>query len=354
MILRGWPVSPYTAKTRAYLRFCELEFTERQPTAFGLYFRVQKKVGKMVMPTLELDDGRWLQDTSDIADFFENRDPKVTPEAPLNRFLSALFELFGDEWLIICAMQARWRTPGNPEFAIAEFGRTGFPGLPGRVQRRLARPLAERMQAHLPRMGLTPAMGTAFDQMLDQWLADLDVHLEKRDYLLGGRPCLGDFACMGPIYAHVWRDPASRHRVEAHPRVLAWMNRVHEGEPASGDWAAEVPATLIPLLAPVFTQMLPWIRTVVDAVNAWCAEHPGSKRVPRALGNAAFSVGDTNGERVMVTFAHWMAQRPLAVANEPSVQAWLSEHGWHEAVNSIELRHPMVRRDYREWLETTC
>ncbi len=79
----GWPVSPYSAKTRSTLRFKGIDIEDDIPTARQLRTRIQRAVGRMVMPTVELPDGTWLQDSSDIIDELEAGEPGV---ARIGRF----------------------------------------------------------------------------------------------------------------------------------------------------------------------------------------------------------------------------------------------------------------------------
>ena len=350
MILRGWPVSPYTEKTLAYCKYANVNVSMKVSTVLDLYFIVRKHIGRVVMPTLTLDDGRWLQDSTEIIEHFEQKHDTLTPPSPLMHFLSLALELFGDEWLIVIAMFTRWRIDGNPSFAISEFGRHGFPWFPQPLQHLCAREMAKTLQAHLPRMGLTEQMGQALLAHLDEWLGAMDYHLSQHDYLLGGRPCLGDFACMGPLYAHVWRDPHSRDLISGYEHVMAWMMRVREGSAATGDWFDEVPESLEAVLRPIWTLMVPWIKLVVEAVNQWCDEHPDATRVPRALGWATFEVNGVSSQRKLVTYIQWMAQRPLALLDDEAVARWVTQHEEARALLELDVRYPLYRRDFREWL----
>ena len=114
----AWPVSHFSAKTRPYLRFKGIPHREVRPTVHGLGVTVRRAVGRSVMPTVRLPDGRWLQDTSDIIDELERRfpEPSITPPGHAQRVASLLLELFGDEWLVIVAMHYRWNLAENRRF----------------------------------------------------------------------------------------------------------------------------------------------------------------------------------------------------------------------------------------------
>ena len=53
LVLNSWPVSPYSAKVRAYLRWKGADFEDRPPSVFALQRRIQKAVGRAIMPTIE-------------------------------------------------------------------------------------------------------------------------------------------------------------------------------------------------------------------------------------------------------------------------------------------------------------
>ena len=58
-------------------------------------------------------------------------------------------------------------------------------------------------------LGCTDATLPAWLDMQRHLLQALEHHLEVHDYILGGRPSLGDYALLGPIYVHFYRDPVA-------------------------------------------------------------------------------------------------------------------------------------------------
>ena len=117
----GWLVSPYSAKTRSYLRYAGVAHTDTAPTAWTLYRKIQPAVGRIIMPTVQLADGTWLQDSSAIIDHFEAQPdtPTVIPQGPTQAVACALLEVFADEWLPMAALHYRWNTPENKAFALS-------------------------------------------------------------------------------------------------------------------------------------------------------------------------------------------------------------------------------------------
>ena len=56
-------------------------------------------------------------------------------------------------------------------------------------------------------------------------LAALEAHFAVHDYVLGGLPSLADFALLGPLYAHLFRDavPGFVLRTLRNDRVVGAM-----------------------------------------------------------------------------------------------------------------------------------
>lgn len=357
----GWPVSPYSAKTRAYLRFKGLRFEDRRPHALQLFTTIRRAVGRAVMPTVRRPDGTWLQDSSEIIDALEatHPEPSVTPAGPTQRVAALLLELHGDEWLPMVAMHFRWNYPENRRFAEDEFARYGLPGAPLLLARRVTEPVARRMRSYLPVLGVTPATEAAIERFTADLVRHLDAHLSSHDYLLGGRPCIGDFALYGPLWAHVYRDPASRFMFDTAPAVRAWFERLERPSPTPGAFAPgdRVPETLDPIFRTLFDEQWPFLGALVEHIDRWCADNPGATRVPRALGSAGFSVAGQPGERRLVTFQQWMLQRPLeayaALTDDErrGVDAWLDRIGAAGALD-LPIAHPFERREFKMQLRT--
>ncbi|MFP6683817.1 MAG: glutathione S-transferase family protein [Polyangiaceae bacterium] len=357
----GWLVSPYSAKTRSYLRYKGIAFSDEHPTIPALYGRIQKAVGRMIMPTVEQPDGTWLQDSSDIIDALETQHPTpaVEPDGPTQALASSLLELYGDEWLPMMALHYRWNTPANRAFALAEFAREGLPWLPGFIGRRAVQPVAKRMAGYLPALGVTADTIPGVERAAEKLISQLDVHLADHAYLLGDRPCVGDFALFGPLWAHLFRDPGSTALFDEATHVRSWMRRLLTARPADGDFISddEVPASLDPVFATVFQETITWITRLVTAIDSWCSAHPDAERVPRALGHDAFSVGGASGTRKLITFVQYKAQRAIlpyqaltTVAREP-VDAWIARVAGEEA-KLPTIAHPFERREFRTVLRT--
>ena len=216
----GWPSSPFSAKTRAYLKSVGVDFQDIQPHVLTLYRRIQPAIGYVMMPTVELTDGRFLQDSSRIIDHFEAlpSTPTILPTTPKQRLASALLEIYADEWLPLIAMCTRWTIPENRHFAQSDFGRCAFPWLPSLLSRPFAKTMAKKMSSYLPILGITEDTTPEILSWLQSLTDQLNKHFSTFAYLFGNRPSLADFSLAAPLFAHVWRDPLSAlHRRQPRP-----------------------------------------------------------------------------------------------------------------------------------------
>jgi glutathione S-transferase len=141
----------------------------------------------MIMPTLRLKDGRWLQDSSVIIDHFESMEitPSVQPPGPTQRLASALLEVFADERLPMAAMHYRWNNETNTAFAITDFARSGFSWLPRFLGRPLARPMAKKMESYLSLLGVCDETQPGIEETVEIVLASLESQLASTAFVLG-------------------------------------------------------------------------------------------------------------------------------------------------------------------------
>jgi hypothetical protein len=116
-----------------------------------------------------------------------------------------------------------------------------------------------------------------------EFLALLNEHLEAAPYLLGGRPTIGDFGFMGPLYAHLARDPQpSLIMKRAAGRVWRWVERMNSPSLDAGEYLDypqqlfaddEIPATLRALMAYIGEEHVAEMIAQVSFMDDWFAEH---------------------------------------------------------------------------------
>ncbi len=354
----GWLVSPYSAKTRSYLHYSGLAFTDITPGAVTLYRKIQPAVGRIIMPTVRLPDGQWLQDSSVIIDHLSTLPgaSSIQPPGPTQQLASALLEVFADEWLPMAALHYRWNIDENRQFALAEFARSGFPWLPAALGRPLIQSMADKMQSYLSLLGVTKETLPGIEQTVQTVLGCLEAQLQATEFVLGDQPCLGDFALFGPLWAHLYRDPGSRFLFEDTPSVVRWMNALSTQPASTGTFLPDdqVPETLRPLFACILTDQWPWMTTLEHAIDAYCVDNPEATRVPRSLGEADFSIQGHAGRRKLATFVQWKAQRARTAycAADGAADEWLQRVLGHDADISVTdaitpIRHPLVLRDFK-------
>ncbi len=311
--LIGAEVSLYTGKVRAYLRFKGIEFDEVLATPEVYANVIVPRTGVRFIPVLISDDDVAVQDSTAIIDFLEEREPEasVYPSGPLQRLVALLLEVYGDEWLVIPAMHYRWSFPENRAFAVREFGALAGSDATPEQQLAIGEMVAKPFAGALPMLGVTEATAAAIEQSYLGLLGELDAHFAQHPYLLGGRPSIGDFGLIGPLYAHLYRDPYSgRLMRQRAPRVAAWVERMIRPAPRSGDFLSgdQVPQTLEPVLARMFREQGPVLLSTMHALSQLAQTQTG--RLRRTIGEHSFTVEGVTGTRRIYPFNLWRWQRP--------------------------------------------
>lgn len=349
----AWHLSYFSGKTRSYLRYKNIPHVERAIDMYTFLVRAPKRTGASVMPIVVTPEGEWLQDTSRIIDRLEQRfpDAPVVPDAPLQRFAAYLLEMWGDEWWLPVAMYTRWWHPENYPLFLKDAGSGLLPGFPRFLQDRAGAYAAGQMRAHLPGLGLGP-QHTEQAKLMDRWtraaLDRLDAHFAQQPFLLGTRPSLGDFGLIGPLYAHLGRDPWSkRELIDPRRHVRAWVDRMMQPQPRSGEFlgADRIPETLEPVLRALLPEMIGLLTaTLAETQKIIAALEPG-RRIPRGAGTIEFPMAEGRYRRAALPYILWMAQRMLGefraldAAGQSKVRAWLRGLGG-EAL--LELQIPAL------------
>ncbi|MEP2551472.1 MAG: glutathione S-transferase N-terminal domain-containing protein [Marinomonas sp.] len=313
-ILYGAPLSLYSGKLRAYLDWKGVDYTEVLSTPDVYRDVILPNVGRPVIPVLQTSTGAVLQDTTLIIDHFEaeHSGPPVYPESPRQRFAALLLECFGDEWLVIPAMHYRWNY--NEEWVYGEFGKTALPDGTPEEQHAIGKERGSTFRGFVPMLGINETTIPAIEASYEALLADLNTHFAAHPFLLGTRPSIGDLGLIGPLYAHLYRDPASGEIMERlAPNVAEWVRRmVDVKEPQSGEFLAgdAIPDTLLPVLARMMGEHVPYLGRVAAMLGEWLTANPDTD-IPRAVGMADFTVEGVTGQRIAVPFSLWMLQRGL-------------------------------------------
>ncbi|NNE50137.1 MAG: glutathione S-transferase [Altererythrobacter sp.] len=356
-ILYGTRASLFTGKARAYLDWKGIDYREIPPDAKIREEVILPAVGRMVIPVMQLSDGTILQDTSVIIDHYEAAidGPSVYPSTPRQKFAAMLLETYGDEWLVIPAMHYRWNY--NEGWIYGEFGKSFLPDASAEQQEAAGRMVGERFKGFVPMLGINDASIPAIEASYEALLTDLNSHFERHDFLLGSRPSIGDYGLIGPMYAHLYRDPESGKVMKRlAPRVADWVERMVEPTAKqSGEFLGddEIPDTLVPVLQRMMQEQIPNLLETAQLMTEW-GKSSGERELPRAVGQAGYWVEGHASARFASTFSLWMLQRAtdylatLQGEDRAACEALLREAGG-ETLLDFPMPFRLEFKDHRLW-----
>lgn len=311
-ILYGGQLSYFTGKARAYLNWKGIDYEERLATRDTHRSIIIPRIGYSMIPVLITPADEAIQDTTEIIDHFEALEPTPSafPSGPKQRLAAHLLELYGDEWLVIPAMHYRWAH--NRDFAYSEFGKVVAPTLSGDAQFEAGKKAAEKFQGAVPILGATMEMAPAIEASYEALLDELNAHFEAHDFLFGSRPSIGDFGLIGPLYAHLYRDPASGDLMKSRaPSVARWVERMQSPQtPKGGAFLEgdEVPETLLPVLRRMMREQGPCLVDLTVKLAAWRKANPDTD-IPRMIGMQEFTLEGQTAQRIIMPYTQWMLQR---------------------------------------------
>eukprot|EP00775_Hariotina_reticulata_P009460 gene9462-9625_t len=230
-VLIGSDHSLFTGKLRVYLMYKGIPFEQMTASKDAYLQVIVPRTGVTFIPVLVCPDRTSvLQDTHAIIQNLEQRFPQypILPSTPCQSLTSQLLELYGDEWLLLPAMHYRWSFPEQLQLLLYQFGATNSPTAPYKQQLAIGRKVSARFSSMLPALGITEASIPAIQNRFHWQLAVLQHHLEQHQFLLSNSsPCSGEFGLMGPLFAHLFKDPVPQAIIKMHaPLVANWVERV--------------------------------------------------------------------------------------------------------------------------------
>lgn len=355
--LYGTDFSLYTGKVRSYLIKKGIPFEEVLSTVSVYKKFIVPRTGVRYIPVLQTPDDQVFQDTTVIIDELEKQhpEPSIYPSTPKKHLVSLLLETYGDEWLVIPAMHYRWGYQDvNQPFVFQHFGQVIAPRAPKFIRAWLGKKIGSRFKGMVPSLGITDVTIPAIEQSYQQLLADLQAHFSNYDYLLGSRPSIADFGFMGPLYAHLYRDPyAGKMMREKAPSVCLWVERMNQSKIETGEFLKhdEIPDTLLPILKRMVNEQLPVLLDTDKRLTEWKNLNM-DKDIPRSIGKHQFSLGNVMGERIILPYSLWMFKRSvdfyddLKSQEKADADAFLDELGLLGALRD-GLNNSLIRVDNR-------
>ena len=289
-LLFGTPGSLYTGKARSYLIKQGIAFENCAAGEARYRERILPRIGRWIIPALETPEGEVIQDGSDIIAYFETKGRArypAYPTTPLHRLIAQIFELFGGEGLLRPAMHYRWNFDDvNRAFLERDFpAALAPPFAEHELQANVFEMASQRMRKAMASFGVTAESIPAVEASYAEFLSLFEAHLAASPYLLGGRPTLGDWGLIAPLYAHLARDPyPSQIMKRTAFRVWRWVERMNATDLDVGEYDHPsptlfaddaVPETLKQLLRFVAADYLPEVEAFVAFTNDWLAQRPG-------------------------------------------------------------------------------
>lgn len=316
--------SLYSGRARAYLVKNGIAFRELSSGHESFKADVLPRAKLPTIPTLVTAQGEVIRDGAAIIEHFESASGRpCTPPGPRQRIVSALLDVIGAEGLLRPAMHYRWNFPqDNLDFLRYHFyhSQRDLPGRDEKTDR-----MMDRMRFAAQAFGVSEDTVATVETLYLDFLDALNRHFEQQPYLLGGRPCIGDFGLLAPMYAHLGRDPyPARLMQQRAVRVFRWverMNRADQDAPEYFDAAEDflpgdaVPASLVAVLRILAEDFVPETLAAADAINRWLDEHqpqPG-QAAERMLGTCQFTVRGQTVTAVAQPYRFYLLQRVQAL-----------------------------------------
>jgi glutathione S-transferase len=367
--LYGSSLSLFTGRARSYLIKAGLPYRERVPVSQHYFEQVLPKMGgRRSVPVIETETGEVIRDGAAIIDHYEEKSSqRFSPSTPKQKTLSLLFDVIGTEGLLRPAMHYRWNFPEeNLEFLTFHFERYIPPNLD---KREMAEKQMNRMRNAGETFGAVPATFELVESLYCALIEKLDRHFAGNPYLFGGKPSIGDFGMIAPLFAHLGRDPKSIRLMQTRAiRLFRWVERMNRPEPDIGEYDRkeedylpddEIPQTLIEVLQHIAIDFIPETGAAAKTINDWLEQNKkmaANTTAERQVGIASFQVADTTVNAIAQPYRFYLLSRmqnyveSLAEDDKKSVLDLLQACGMAELMK-MRLSRDIGRHENREvWL----
>ena len=338
LVLYGSTISYFTGKLEAALRYKEIDYRLEPMRSQAQRGLIPKATGVFQMPALQLEDGRWVTDSTLILQWLDTAYPQypLLPQDPVMRFVSLLLEDYADEWLWRPAMHYRWHYAPDAARLSRHISEELLSDMPGPLW--LKQFFVRQRQRRLFTVGDGVSAGTQahVEGIYLNTLTAVETIFANRPFMLGARPSLVDIGFFGPMFRHFSQDPTAAAIMQARaPHTQAWVARMWASKDSEmqGDWMQALPQDFAPLLRDVGQADLPYL-----LINAQAIAH-GHKRFDVTLQGCAYRQVRTSRYRLLcleMLQHHFAALSPVQRADLETV---LGDSGISHA-----LRAPLPAR----------
>lgn len=375
LTLFGGPPSLYTAKARSYLRKAGIPFREALTSDPRWAAKVMPAIGRFMIPVIETPDGSIIQDSVAIIDWCEAQGlshQPAYPATPLLKITALALEMFGSEGLVRVAMHYRWSFRAEQERFIArEFGLAlSAAGVPDADAEAQTLKMMDFFNAYLPPLGIDATTIPAIEAAYHDLMGALDTHFRRHPYVLGGVPTIADYGLIGPLWAHLGRDPVPSALMKREaPSLWRWVERMQATDPDMPEFPHHPaalpaddtpPATLLPVLKLMARDYLPEVEAMIAGASAFLAATPVDAGTPardpaRKFGFAPvqFALRGTPVTGLSTAYKLWMVQRltdafaAVPRAEQPRIIAYFESAGLAPLL-TLTLPRRIERVDHRE------
>eukprot|EP00931_Biecheleriopsis_adriatica_P009449 TRINITY_DN110522_c0_g1_i1.p1 TRINITY_DN110522_c0_g1~~TRINITY_DN110522_c0_g1_i1.p1 ORF type:complete len:370 (+),score=63.96 TRINITY_DN110522_c0_g1_i1:33-1112(+) len=284
----GSPVSPYSRKLLAVLRFRRIPYrwiSHGGPDHKGL----RAAPGPPLLPNLIFEDGEAMADSTPIIEILERRyeSRSIYPAHKGLNFINLLLEDYADEWLTKSMFHFRWWFKADIEHAARIMPRILNHTLKHDQHKTFENMVKERQTSRVTEItGSSEATAPVIEESYKSFLQKLNDHLSCSRFLFGRRPSAADFAMFGQLTQLTHFDPTPRAIAEqVAPRVLGYVSLVDDMsgvEAADDGWEQSVGPTLKALLSEAGRLYAPFMVANATAIAK------GHKRVSTTLDGQLF------------------------------------------------------------------
>lgn len=327
--LFGLPHSYYTVIARSYLRMNQFGVSEVSSRHPDFAAKIYPQIKRGIIPVLELPDGTVIQDSLDIIEAGEALSPRFSalPEDAAMKCLAYLFFLYGSQALLKAAMHYRWTFyPDQKEFLDHAFGLDRDDPSSAKVM--------DKMRSYLPILGVTEQSIPHIEASFVELLKKLDAHFSVYPFILGNAPTLADYGMLGPLFAHLGRDPVPEAIMKREaPNVYRWTERMNAGAYDVPDYIQEapdvssqnIPETLHALIEFIGRDYSDEISDRFDFIRQWLLEYNpddgepvSAKPSQRAIGVTEVQYGDGQVQVAVQPYMLYIQRRLQASVNDAS------------------------------------